>query len=101
MKGQPKLQALLETILGTKNVYFQPPEDIRINYPAIVYQIDALRTEFASNHPYILHDRYQVTYIDRNPLSDKPKMIQRLPMTRFTSYFARDGLNHYNHSMYF
>ena len=101
MKGQPLLQAKLEEILGTRNVYFQPPEGLKIEYPAIVYKIDALVSDFANNSPYILYDRYQITYIDRSPLSSIPKKIQRLPMTRFTSYFAIDGLNHYNHSTYF
>lgn len=101
MKGQSLLQVKLEEILGTRNVYFQPKEGFKLEYPAIVYHIDSLRTDFANNSPYILYDRYQITYIDRSPLSDVPRKIQRLPMTRFTSYFATDGLNHYNHSTYF
>lgn len=101
MKGQLLLQEKLETLLGSRNVYFQPKEGFKLEYPAIVYHIDALRTDFASNNPYILYDRYTITYIDRSPLSDVPRKIQRMPMTRFASYFAVDGLNHYNHTTYF
>ena len=96
-----QLQNLLETILGTKNVYFQPPEGLNISYPAIVYNLESVATDFASDRPYKLHDRYQIQYIDRSPISAVPRKIQELPMTRFTSHFVTDGLNHYNHVTYF
>ena len=32
------LQKLLVEVLGSKNVYFQPPESVKMKYPAIVYQ---------------------------------------------------------------
>lgn len=101
MKDRKGLQSLLETILGTRNVYFQPKENITLEYPAIVYSQEQVKTDFAGNNPYLLYNRYQVTYIDRSPESDIPRQIQSLPMSRFTSYFARDGLNHYNHTIYY
>lgn len=94
------LQTKLEEILGSRNVYFQPPEGFELQYPAIVYNVDSAKVEFGNNTPYKIQDRYQVTYIDRSPDSDTPRKIQELPMTRFTSYFATEGLNHYNHSIY-
>lgn len=100
MKDRFLLQSRLEEILGTRNVYFQPPENITMSYPAIVYNLEQVKTEFANNNPYSLYNRYQVTYIDRNPDSDIPRQIQSLPMSRFTSYFPKDGLNHYNHTIY-
>lgn len=96
------LQTLLESLLGeTESVYFQPPEGQNLSYPAIVYKRDSVRTDFADDAPYKLNDRYQVTYIDRSPDSDIPRKIQQLPMSRFASYFVVDGMNHYNHSIYF
>lgn len=96
-----ELQAVLEAILGTRNVFFQPKEGQNLEYPAIVYTIDSAKVEYGDDRPYKIHDRYQVTYIDRSPDSEIPRKIQELPMTRFTSYFAMDGLNHYNHSIYY
>ena len=95
------LQIDLMELLGSSNVYFQPPEGLNIKYPAIVYSLDTGMTDFADDRPYKIHDRYQVQYIDRSPESDVPRKIQELPMARFTSYFATDGLNHYNHVLYF
>lgn len=96
-----QLQQMLETILGSRNVYFQPKDGLRMEYPAIVYQLESVMVEHGSNIPYKIHDRYQLTYIDRSPISPIPRELQSLPMCRFTSYFVRDGLNHYNHTIYF
>lgn len=102
--AQPRrlaLQEVLLQILGSPNVYFQPREGQNLSYPAIVYHNDTAKTQYASNAPYKIGDRYQVTYIDRSPDSDIPRKIQQLPMARMTSRFSADGLNHYNHSIYF
>lgn len=100
MRDRLELQTTLETILGTRNVYFQPKENITLSYPAIVYHLEQVKTDFAGNKPYSLYNRYQVTYIDRSPESTVPRQIQSLPMSRFTSFFTTDGLNHYNHTIY-
>ena len=36
-KTREELHELLVSVLGSRNVYFQPPESIRMQYPAIVY----------------------------------------------------------------
>lgn len=96
-----QLQAILESILGSGNVYFQPKDGLKLEYPAIVYQLESVRSDFADGQPYKLHDRYQVTYISRSPTSPVPRQLQSLPMSRFTAFFVKDGLNHYNHVLYF
>ena len=96
-----ELQAILEGILGTRNVYFQPPPNVQMKYPCIVYQRVFADTTFASNKPYRYEKRYQVTYIDRNPDSVVPDKIAELPMCVFNRYFASDGLNHDVFNLYF
>src|SRR4051812_34274733 len=65
-----ELQTLLESILALPNVYFQPPSNIQMQYPCIVYKRDDSQTDFADNRPYSRTKRYQVTVIDRNPDSE-------------------------------
>lgn len=101
MDRQPELNDILQEILGSSNVYFQPPADIFMDYPAIVYQRDRIWTEYASNMPYAHRDRYQVTHISRNPVDSTPDKLKKLPMTRFMSYFTKDNLNHNVFSIYF
>ena len=33
-----ELQSKLEEILGSRQVYYQPPETVKMEYPAIVYR---------------------------------------------------------------
>ena len=94
------LQTLLEELLGSGNVYFQPPASVRMEYPAIVYARDDLDTKFADNAPYGLTDRYQVTVIDRNPDTAIPKAVARLPMCALSNIFVADNLNHYVFFLY-
>jgi hypothetical protein len=89
-----QLQQLLEDILGSRNVYFQPPPNVVMQFPAIVYRRDNARTEYADNNPYQNTKRYQVTVIDRNPDSDIPDKVARLPMCSYNRFFVVDNLNH-------
>ena len=45
------LHEILKEILGSDNVYFQPPESYKMEYPCIVYERSALTTRFADNNP--------------------------------------------------
>jgi hypothetical protein len=101
MARRLELQALLETILGSRNVYFQEPTSIQMNYPAIVYKFDYESAQFAENKPYQRSKRYMVTIIDKNPDSSIPDMVASLPMSSFSRRFTADKLNHTVYNLYF
>lgn len=95
------LQVLLEAILGSRNVYFQPPANVQMEYPAIVYHRDSAETLFAGNNAYRYTKRYQVTVIDRDPDSEIPDQVAELPMCTFSRAYAADNLNHSVFNLYF
>lgn len=95
------LHQIFQEILGTNNVYFQPPESLKMSYPAIVYERDRARTTFAGDKPYIHTRQYQVIYIDRNPDSDIPSKIAELPMCIHERFYAADNLNHDVYKIFF
>lgn len=95
------LQSLLEDLLGTRNVYFQPPNNVQMQYPCIVYTRDNADTKFAGNLPYRYTKRYQVTIIDRDPDSPIHDKVAALPMCIFDRSFAANNLNHDVFSLYF
>lgn len=101
MALRPELQTLLVDILGSDNVYFQPPPTIKMTYPCIVYRRDYAETVFAENLPYKITKRYQVTVIDPNPDSDIPMKIAKLPMCVFDRFFTSDNLNHDVYNLFF
>ena len=96
-----QLQTLLEALLGSRNVYFQPPSTVKMKYPCIVYSLSDIDTKFADNIPYSNKRRYQLTAIDPNPDSVIPDKLALLPMCIFDRSYTSDNLNHYVFNIYF
>jgi hypothetical protein len=95
------LQTLLLDLLGSPNVYFQPPPSIKMAYPCIVYRRDNARAEFADNGPYKHRKRYQLTVIDVNPDSAILDKVAALPLCSFERFFTADNLNHDIYNLFF
>lgn len=53
MANRLDLQALLEDLLGSRNVYYQPPESVKMNYPTIVYALEDIENTFADDGVYL------------------------------------------------
>lgn len=96
-----QLQALLEVILGTDAVYFEPPNSTQMVYPCIVYNRDSTDTGFAGNKPYRFTKRYQVTVIDEDPDTTIPDRVGELSMCVHDRSFVVNNLNHYVFTLYF
>lgn len=95
------LQTKLEELLGSENVYFQPPEKTKIHYPCIIYKKVNVVTLFADNNPFAWHNRYQLMYIDKNPDSLVPTKILQLPKCVYDRGYTADNLNHDVFNLYF
>ena len=100
-KPREALQTLFEELLGSLNVYFQPPESVKLNYPCIVYEWSNVRTGSANNHIYLKHKQYTVTYIDEDPDSEIPDKLLELEYCSFDRHFTSDNLNHDVFILYF
>lgn len=96
-----ELQTLLEGLLGSRNVYYQPPASVCMKYPAIVYSRDDIENEHADNRVYMQTTAYQVIVIDKNPDSDYVKKVSLLPMCSFDRHYVADNLNHDAFTLYF
>lgn len=79
---------------GDRHVYFQPPESVKIKYPAIIYSRNDIDNRFANNDVYKQTYNYQVTVIDRDPDSEIVDKVSKLPTCRFNRHFVSDNLNH-------
>ena len=101
MASRLELQSKLEELLGSKNVYFQPPSSMKMNYDAIVYSRKGIDNTFANNAVYRQDNSYTVTVISRQPDPEVLDKISRLPKCRFDRYFVSDGLNHYVFTLYY
>ncbi len=102
MASRLSLQSELETFLGSRNVYFQPPESVRIQYPCIIYKRKIGDTKFANNLPYIFDKAYEIMIIDKNPDSELvDKFAMKFPKSRFDRHFTTDNMNHDVFVVYF
>ena len=101
MAPRVQLQVALEALLGADSVYFQPPTNVQLQYPCILYMRDGSDAKYADDVPYHLTKRYQVTVIDRNPDSDLPDQVEGLSLCSFDRFFAADNLNHWVFNLFF
>lgn len=94
MSNRTNLQATLERILGSRNVYYQPPESVKITYPAIVYSRDDVVSQHADDMKYIHTNRYEIIVIDKRPDNEAIDKILELPLSSFNRHYTADNLNH-------
>lgn len=101
MNDRLKLHETLCDILGSRNVYFQIPESIKMKYPAIRYSRTNIKNDHADNNVYKQSNAYQIIVIDEDPDSEIPEKISLLPMCRFDRHYVSDNLNHDVFLIYF
>lgn len=101
MANRLELQAIFEDLLGSRNVYFQPPESMKLSYPAIVYSLSNIENDHADNGVYMSNRQYTATVITKDPDSDLIEKVRWLPLCRFDRHYKSDNLNHYVFSLYF
>lgn len=90
-----QLQQEFEDILGSKNVYFQPPETMKMNYPCIIYFKSPLNLKKADNKVYNYTQGYSITYVDKDPDSEVPyTILKHFSYARIDSYYRAENLNH-------
>lgn len=101
MADRADLQILLENILGSRNVYCDPPESVRMNYPAIRYSRSKIDNTFANNSVYRQDNRYEVIVMYYDPDSELPGLISRLPKCSHNRSYVSDNLHHDVFTLYF
>ena len=101
MNRRLELHQMLVDILGSGNVYFQPPASVQMKYPCIVYGRIGVDPKHANNKLYLYKKRYQITVVDKNPDSQIPDRISQLPLCKFDRHYNKDNLNHDVYTLYF
>lgn len=88
------LRKTMRDITGVENVYFQPPANLKLKYPAIVYERSDIENRAADDSVYSQHVFYDVTVIDKNPDSLLVFAISSLPRCRYGRHYVSDNLHH-------
>lgn len=101
MASRLELQTLLEKLLGSRNVYYQPPESIKMAYPAIRYTKTKIDSKYANDKKYSKMCCYEIIVIDSNPDNKVIDDILELPYSRHDRHYKSDNLNHDVITLYF
>ena len=88
------LQRQFEEILGSKNVYYQPPETMKLKYPCIIYSLADIYTRNADDKHYTVQKSYNITVISRDPDNTIAESLLNLPKTNFDRRYVADNLYH-------
>lgn len=96
-----ELQKILEKMLGTRNVYYQPAENLQMQYPAIKYQKADDITYHGDNIKYLNRNCYDITVIDNIPDNEVIDKILTLPYSSFDRHYKANNLNHDVIQLYF
>lgn len=92
MANRLKIDNILRDLVGPEgHLYFQPPPNLRMEFPCIIYERVRINTRFADNDPYQLNDVYQVTYVDTDPDSDMPDKLSHLHQCVFERFYISDN----------
>lgn len=87
-------------ILGSRNVYFNPSESVKISYPSIIYSLSAIKNSLADNIKYSSRKRYLVILVDKNPDSIYVNKINEITLGFFDRSYTVNNLYHFAFYVY-
>lgn len=94
MIDRTELHTKLVEILGSNNVYFQPPESLKMSYPAIRYNREKIRATRANGEIYHRNVGYTITLMDSNPDSHLIDEILKVPKCSYDRHYVSNNINH-------
>ena len=94
MATRLELQSKLEELLGSRNVYYQPPESVKMEYPAIKYSKIRLPVIYANGSVYSKNTCYEIIVIDKKPDNEVVNKLLELPYCSYDRQYKADNLNH-------
>lgn len=99
--SRQKLQTKLEELLGTKNVYYQPPASTKMEYTAIRFSIKKMDARYANNLVYSRMNCFELIVIARRPEDPVIEKIMALPYCSFDRHYDSDNLSHDVFTLYY
>lgn len=94
MADRLELHSVLQELLGSSNVYYQPPESIKMQYDAIRYSKKTIDSKYANDRKYSMTDCYEVIVISRLPDNPVIKKLLSLPYCSYDRHYIADNLHH-------
>lgn len=96
-----ELQQKLVSILGSKYVYYNPPEKVKLVYPCIVYNLSKIKTENADDINYLKQRCYNMQFISYEENEEMVDALLDLPYCSHKNHTVYDGLHHDTFTIYY
>lgn len=100
MRTYRDLLHLLQQAVRHNRVYFQPPENLKIEYPAVVFHLSKIEIDHGSDVPYKGAKEYSVTLITKDPEPNVIDEILKIPYSSLDTSYISDGMNHFVFTVY-
>lgn len=95
MRTWEDLRIVLKKLFNdSENIYYQPPNNLTMQYPAIRFSVSDIESKYANNKRYGGFKSYDIVVIDKesdNPVIEK---LLELPYSSFDRHYVSNGLNH-------
>ena len=97
-----ELHEKLCEMLGSRNVYFQPPETVKLEYPCIIYSRGMDESVYADNMNYLVYSCWEIQIIAKDPTFELfDTFTSKWQYVRKKASFAADNLNHANYTLFY
>ena len=94
MASRLDLQSKLEELLDSNEVYYKPPKNTMMSYPAIRYELQGIFFHRADDLSYTKRNRYEVIVIDKKPDNLVISKLLDLPYCSYDRQYIADNLYH-------
>lgn len=96
-----ELHEKLCDFLGSRNVYYQPPETVKLRYPCIIYSLNFINHRYSDDLIYMKDNEYQLMLITKDPDDNLLEKMSWFRTARFERSYIRDNLYHYLFRLYY
>jgi hypothetical protein len=80
---------------GSPAILFQPPENVKLRYPCVIYNYDSDYFRHADDKGYYARPQYEITVIEKDPDSMLwTKIAEHFDYCRHNRRFTADNLYH-------
>lgn len=94
MNSRLELQSKLEELLESRNVYYQPPESIKMSYTAIKYSRSDVDVRHADDAAYSKMTKYELIVIAKKPDDPVIEKLLELPYCSYDRHYVSDNMYH-------
>lgn len=79
---------------GDTHVYFDPPMELKMKYPAIRYKRKIIDKVYANNTAYMIRTPYELIMICKDPDNEYVSKLLELPYCSHDRHYTANNLHH-------